>query len=340
MRQIEAISPEGDRTLELSAMLAANGDSVTWRSTLERLNDAQDITRRATAWNVSVFGGRIHRGLEAAGAMTAADRAPEVRATGHLVQAAYALALGRVGDAGASVRRVAELDPGLALAYGAAFDLLPFRSPGAAALEARRRELLAWAPADGCVSPHPVRTYQPLTCARPVVRLYLLGLIEAQLGMATEAEARVAALEERIVQGDRPRQVRGFIAEIEAELAWLDGNAEGAVAAFEADPGHIWYMEALQSLFHSHDRGRFRRAQALERACRLADAARWYGSFGEEGDLDLVYLAPGMVGRGRVLEALGRPAEATEAFRRAADLLTDPEGAWVQLAEEAREGVG
>jgi tetratricopeptide (TPR) repeat protein len=340
VRRIEALSPEGDRTLELSAMLAANADSAAWRATLDRLYDAQDITRRATAWNVAVFGGQIERALEAAGAMTEADRAPEVRATGHLVQAAYAIALGRIEEARVSVRRVADLDPGMALAYGGAFDLLPFRTPDRAALEGRREQLLSWAPDDGCVSPHPVRTYQPLNCARPVVRLYLLGLIEAQLGMNGDAEARVAALEDRIAQGDRPRQIRGFATEIQAELAWAAGDVEGAVAVFDADPGHVWYMEALQSLFHSYARGRFRRAQALEQVGRLEEAARWYRSFGEEADLDLVYLAPGLVGRGRVLEALGQDHEAVQAYGRAAELLSDGEDVWADLAEEARVGAG
>ena len=363
VRRIEAISPEGDRTLELSAMLAAKADEATWRAMVDRLMDAQDITRRATAWNVAVFGGEIARAREVAAAMTEADRGPEVRATGHLLQAAFALALGEVEAAEASMTRVATLDPGLALSYGTAFDLLPFASeggssesvPGSAAdepggvprgvradrpsLEARRGALLAWDPPEGCVSPHPVRTYEPGSCIRPLVRLYLLGLVEAQLGMDDAAASRLEDLRARSGEGDSPRQIRAFVTEIEAERAWMAGDVEEAVRIFDGDPGHVWYVEALQSLFYSHPRGRFRRAQALEAVGRLEEAARWYDSFGEEADLDLIYLAAGMVGRGRALEGLDRPAEAAAAYRRAVALLGEAEGVWAELAEEARAGV-
>ena len=339
VRRIEALSPEGDRTLELSATLAARGDSATWQATMDRLMDAQDITRRATAWNVAAFGGEIARAHQAAAAMTEADRGPEVRATGHLLQASYALALGRVASSTASLARVARLDPGLALSYGAFFDLLPFALADASTLEARRRELLAWDPPAGCTSSHPVRTYEPGSCIRPVVRLYLLGLVEAQLGMDDEAAGRVATLQERIAAGGPERQIRGFITEIEAERAWTAGDLDTAAAVFDADPGHVWYVEALQSVFYSYPRGRFRRAQALEAAGRMEEAAGWYNSFADQMDLDLVYLAAGMVGRGRALEALDRPDEAAAAYRRAAGLLTEAEGAWAELAEEARAGL-
>jgi tetratricopeptide (TPR) repeat protein len=336
VRRIEALSPEGDRTLELSAMLAAHGDSATWQAVVDRLMDAQDITRRMTPWNVAVFAGRIDRAIGAAAAMAEPDRGREVRATGHLVQAIYALALGRPGAAARSMERVEELDPGLALLYGTAFDLLPFALANRDVLEERRQALEGWVPPEGCTSPHPVRYYEPSTCYRPAVRLYLLGLIEAHLGLEDAVEARLAGLEDRIAQGDPTRQIRGFITEILAERAWVRGDVRETVRVFDADPGHEWYIEALQSIFHSYARGRFRRAEALEAVGRVEEAARWYNSFGQAADLDLMYLAAGEVGRGRALQAQGRGPEAEAAYRAAAALLEQAEGAWAGLADEAR----
>lgn len=117
------------------------------------------------------------------------------------------------------------------------------------------------------------------------------------------------------------------------------GIWEGALRAFDAATGHSWYVEAMQSLFYSHGRGRFRRAQALEAAGRLDDSARWYGSFAEESEFDMVYLAAGRIGRGRVFEALERPEDALGAYRQALELLPTPEGPWRDMALEAEAGI-
>ncbi|NIU79068.1 MAG: hypothetical protein GWN71_37610, partial [Gammaproteobacteria bacterium] len=150
------------------------------------------------------------------------------------------------------MERVAALDPGLALSYGAAFDLLPFAVAEPAALETRRRELLAWTPPDGCVSRHPVRTYEPATCIRPMVREYLLALVEVHLGMADSVDTRIATFRRHLAEGVNGRHARQFLSEIEAERAWLAGDAREAARVWDADPNHVWYVEALQSLFYSH----------------------------------------------------------------------------------------
>jgi tetratricopeptide (TPR) repeat protein len=337
---IRDLSPDGDRTLELMAMRAAAHDPEAWPAVVDSLQGAQDITRYFAAWNVSVFAQELDRALVLVPVLIQTDRSREVQATGHLLDAFFSLARGRPGDSEAAMGRLQALDPDLATSHSAALSLLPFMDADAATLESHLEEVRQWMPEAGCLSPHPVRNFEPGTCIRPVVRSYLAGMLEARLGRAEGARRSIAEVQAFADAGQDQGHGVEYAAEIEAEVALQRGDTTAALQALEASPGHVWYIHALQSFLYSHAQARFRRAQTLEALGREAEAIQWYSSFDEMSQYDLVLLGPALTSAGRVAESLGRTDEAASYFERAARYLDGSEGPLETVEQEALEGLG
>lgn len=337
--RIRKLAPEGDRILELQAMRSAGRRPAEWESVVDALYGAQDMTRWMTAWNVAVYAEELEHARAVLGTLTDPSRSTEVRMTGHLLDAFLALARGRVTEFDASMSRVEEFEPYLAASHRAAVSLLPFLDPDPDALRARLREITDWSPEMGCQSSHPNRFFEPGTCVRPFVRLYLLGLLEARLGREDRARQRLGELE-RVV-GESPPDHSGpeFVAGVRAAIALSRGDTIAALGTLEASPGNVEYLDAFDSIFYSHPHERYLRAQLLETLGRPGDALRWYESFDEMSPFDLVFLGPALVGAGRVLEASGRPEEASDRYREAALLLENAEGPYAEFGREAREAL-
>jgi tetratricopeptide (TPR) repeat protein len=337
--RIRRLSPAGDRNLELLALRAAKSRPDDWRWVVDSLAIAQDYTLFTAIWNVAVYGEDIERGSELADMLDAPTRSAEVRATGNLLSAFFALARGRPAQADAALARVAELDRSLALTHAAALDLLPFAEPSRAELAAHARALAEWDAEPGCRSDHPVRYFEPGTCIRPLLRTYLLGMLDARLGQPARAAARAAELE-KWPAAEAEGHGREFAADIRAEIALQRRDMTAALAALEAAPGHVWYTDTMQSFFYCHSPVRFRLAQLLEAAGRRDEAVRWYDSFDEMSPWDLVLQGPAQLRAGALLESLGRRAEALAHYRRAVRLLGGGTGSFAELARQAQAGIG
>ncbi|NNL29829.1 MAG: hypothetical protein HKO77_02335, partial [Gemmatimonadetes bacterium] len=300
---------------------------------------AQDITRAFAPWNVAVFAEELDKAGELTAAMTEPSRSNEVRATGHLQDAMLALARGRPAETTSVLNDVARFDPELAMAHRAAIALMPFVDADSRILEEHREALEEWRPRGGCLSDHPVRGFEPLTCIRPVVRAYLLGLLEARLGRPPAAQRRAAEIREFADAEQDQGNGTEFEAAVLAEVEIQQGDTAGALAVLEGTPGYVSYTQALQSLFYSHSHARFRRAQALAASGRLDEAVRWYSSFDEMALYDLVFVGPAMTNAGRLLESAGRIEEARPFYERALRLLGGGEGRFGEMAAEAERAL-
>lgn len=334
--RIRELSPEGDRTLELMAMEAADGPEARWAPVRDALMDAQDITRYFAVWNVAVFAERLDRARELVAALREPSRSTEVRATGNLQDAFLALAQGRRGEARAAMDRVEALDPDMAVAHGAALALLPFVDTPAGELERHHAAVTAWRPRSGCLSDHSVRGYEPNTCIRPLVRAYLLGVLEARLGRAEPALARVDSLDAWSDEGRDQGHGEELAAAVRVEVLLERGDSAGALAIAEGLSDHVFYIHALESFFYSHAPLRFRRAQLLEAAGRSDDALRWYSSFDDMALYDLVMEAAASLRAARLLEAGGRPGDAAVRYADVDRFLDGAEEPFAGWEAEAR----
>ena len=236
-------------------------------------------------------------------------------------------------------RGYAELDPELATIYETSFALIPFRSAPVSELEALRPALEAWDPEWGCSSTTLARNYELGTCIRPMVRSYLLGLVEARTGRFAQAERYVDELELFGRDGKGEGHAPLFEAEVRAEIAIQRGDTLQALRIYDASDHRISYTHAAQSPMYSHSYGRFRRAQLLESVGRTEEATLWFQSFGENSDLDLVYHGVGLLHAGQLLERSGQPTQALVRYQRAARFLNEAEGAFAAWLRSVETGL-
>jgi tetratricopeptide (TPR) repeat protein len=168
------------------------------------------------------------------------------------------------------------------------------------------------------------------------LRVYLLGLLSANLNEPNAARASASALEKLDGSPEASTLAQNLARGVEAEVARRAGRAPEALAALQAMDEVIPYILQLSSTFHVGGRERFLRAELLEEAGRSDEALVWYGSFEEHSVYDLVYLGPSLLRRGEILERAGKTREAAGAYRRVVELWRECEPALAPLRDRAR----
>ncbi len=209
------LSPEGDRTLELRALQAlATGDSVTADSAMAAFGRAPDGTLAIGMWSLAVFAQSLPAAARMARLMTEPARPRGVRAQGHVYLAYLALAQGRLGQARAELAAASALGGSEAPLVDAWFSALPFVPATRAELDAARARLARWDATDTTLqSTQPSAFFSGHNGVRPILKLYVLGLLDVRRGAGADAMAAVEQLQ-RMGERDhrpaaRPRTLRG-----------------------------------------------------------------------------------------------------------------------------------
>jgi tetratricopeptide (TPR) repeat protein len=260
-----------------------------------------------------------------------------VRVTGFITLAHMDLAHGRRADAARMLDSASALDPAQGLEYRSLLALAPFLTSERRALEAQRAALLRFAA--GAVPPSdlPNGFFNVLNGLHPALRSYLLGLTEARLGAAAQANAHADALERAAMPEDlarlmtRPlaRSVRAAVLESQGE-----GRAREAYDALGAMDVH--YEPGLFSAFYSRAQERWRRAVLLEAAGRPDEARRWFRSFRHFSVFDRIYEAPADYRLGLLAERQGDVAEARARYANVVRLWSECDAEFRPTLEDAR----
>jgi len=189
----------------------------------------------------------------------------------------------------AALASLQDLSYGNGLEHETMLALLPFDPAGDADLRRLREELLRLDPATIETSDNPSAIFTVHDPLHRLIRLYLLGLTSARLGMGTAAEAyadTLAATEPRPIEGSLPRDMAQSV---RAELLRMDGDLQGALAALEAQSRHMWYAQTSVSPLFTQVRDRFIQAELLRELGRLEEARRWYETIDQLSVFDLPY---------------------------------------------------
>jgi class 3 adenylate cyclase/tetratricopeptide (TPR) repeat protein len=339
LEKIRELSPEGDRTLELEAMVSAAEDSEAYPKLVDAFMNSQDITRFMGVWNVSVFAEDLNKARMLLPALQESTRSSEVRATGFLIEAVFAYAQGQFEASEAAMDELEGIDPGLALSHSAFIALLPFSTYDTGQLQTLLADLIAWQPVNGCLSQNPVANYEPNTCFRPLVKTYLIGLLQARLGDLDQAKQQLARVQTSPETDLVSRHYLEYAAALSAEIHLSVGDSTAALKALEDTPGHLFYVEAMRSIFYSHSRNRYLRASLLEEMGRYAEAIKWYNSFDEMSLYDLIFQGPAQFRCGVLAEKLNQPTQASSYYQEALRYLDGGEGKFGQWADEANRAL-
>jgi tetratricopeptide (TPR) repeat protein len=315
--RVEAIGPTSDHEFSMRAISAfARRDKNEEEAVLAALGKASDL---AVAWTirfVGVYLGRFSRVLRLCDLLTEPLRATDVRALGHISRACFLAARGKRQAAAVDFEAAERMDRAYALEYRALVSASPFAPLSTEALDALRTEVLNWEATEDRADASSGMWVDPHAGLHPVIRIYILGILDAALGDAASVRRRAAELS----AWASPVESRGVVSALSkcllAHAARAEGDYAQALAILEGPGLETNFYLAIWSPFFSLDHERFVRADLLERVGRSEEALAWYSSFAESGFADLIYQAPSDVRRGEILERLGRKEAAAEHYAR------------------------
>ncbi|MDT8435905.1 MAG: hypothetical protein RRA92_04030 [Gemmatimonadota bacterium] len=286
------LDPEAGRSAEMATVRAIGmRDSAAIEALAERLRSADESSLGLAAWSAAVFARDLRIARLASEALARPNRSPEARRLGFAQLAHLAAAEGREDDARAAVAALTELSPGNGLEHETLLVLLPFDVADDEALQRLRGRLLRLDPATIETSDNPSAIFTVHDPLHRQIRLYLLGLTSAQLGLGAAAEAyadSLAALEPRPIEGSLPQDMA---LAVRAERLRLEGRPREALQALQRQARHMWYAQTAVSPLFTQVRERFVQAELLRELGRPEEARRWYETIDQLSLFDVPYRA-------------------------------------------------
>ncbi len=242
--------------------------------------------------------------------------APE-RAAGHLILALVEMGQGRRGAAGEALRAGERLNPAAALEMRGLLALAPFLPRSGAELESLRAEIERW---DGSA---PTSSGMSLTVHDSVhsqLRLYVLGLLSANLGEGAAANRYAGELERMGGPVPLGTLIPDLALGVRAEAARARGDAAEALSLRERARMEVPFGSTVGFLFFLQDRERYLRAELLSQAGRHEEAIGWYTAVTESS---IAYSAVAHLRLGEIQEKLGNRPKAAQHYARFVTLWQD-----------------
>ncbi len=308
-----AVVPTGDRAYEMRVLRAVvDGDSATFARLVDELGHADDFQAWLPGWTLNLF---VHqfdaaRIVFARGAGDPA-RSPDVRARMGAMVAGLDVVRGQMARADTDLNFVASMSTPWALEYRALLAVLPYRPIDSARERAVRATLERW---DAAATPDvvvPIAVFNAHNGLQPLIRAYLLGLLDANLKDPRGAARVARSIPVLPAARDHMTLAEDFQGAVTDEMSWAAGKAPNARESRDFE----YYEWSIGSPFRSESRERFRRAQALAAAGQDTAALRWYSSFEAGASDDVLYLAPSHLERARLYARRGEKALATQHYR-------------------------
>jgi DNA-binding SARP family transcriptional activator/TolB-like protein len=255
------------------------------------------------------------------------SRPPEVRGAALIVQAYLEVARGRWRAASARLDEAEPLHPVEARLARALLVTIPHAPVTVQELERARRDLYHWAAQTqpSVIAASPVESVHE--GFHPLLRHYLLGRLEAELGHARAALAHAESLEKGELESAGGHLSRVLAAGIRGRVRGEGRDAPIYGARVPFPLSGISYQIANRSPLLAQTDERFHHARALELAGRQRAALAWYRTIAEGSRLDFVYLAPAHLRQVEIHEAMGDRARAAWHLARFVELWeqADPE---------------
>jgi tetratricopeptide (TPR) repeat protein len=264
-------------------------------------------------------------------------RPSELRLLHHLLLAHLEMSAGRWRAAERALASAATLDPVRAVEHAVVLHSLPGLPIPESRVKAVRDQL---AKVDSLARPVPSELLGSADeVLYPELRHYLEGQLAIRAGSWREAADRAAAIERLTGRRDHPIGV-GMAAGLRGASALGQGRPADALAALAPSmprnhPDLLGY-----SPFPGFRHERWARAEAWRQRGLLDEALAGFASFAEHSPWGRLYLAPGHLRRAEIYEQLGRPEEAAQEYRRAAELWREGDEEFRAVADRARVKAG
>ena len=288
------------------------GDAGERAAALATLRRASDLTVWIAAERVGVVGSDLTAAEEILRLLIEPRRTTNFQLLGNLLLGDMEAARGRWGDARQFLQRAEALDSTVALERQALLASHPFLRVPRAELEELRAALRRQTGA-GTQTDFP--NHQIYNGVHPILREYLIGLLDLRLGELGRVDAQIAALDRLDVAGEPRAIATGFAHSLRGHLLAARGRREEALA--ELERGRLVANEGfLDSPIGSQALDRWQRAELLRELGRDDDALRWYQTLSETSLSHQLYRAPAALRVAEIEERHGRLASAAAHYGR------------------------
>ena len=354
---LRGVRAEGEILLRRRAVRAfAAGTAADRAGVLRELENAGNGTVMVAAGLVSSVLHDYAGARRIAALLTdSSTRPPEVRAWGRGLIAQMALGEGRWRAAAAALDSARRDDSTYAIEYGGLFASLPFVPLSREELSRERDRIVAWNAAAAPENPSASSVVNVHNGLRPLLRLYLAGVLSARLGDEAAVERYAAELERAgradaadstvapTGAGPSPAALAALAADfalgVRARAQYEQRQLVDALTMLERMRGEVPVELVANSPFASHAPERWLRAEILRSAGRDREALAWYGSL-VEGRQELLFLGPVLLREAQLAERLADSTHARGAYE---DFVrrwqrADPE--LRPMLEEGRVGLG
>jgi len=338
---ILALSPSSDRALEFRVLRAyAVHDAAEQARLQSDIPRAGDGLMPLPLWDVSVYVSDFKGAELIARSLSDPGRSRDAQGAGHAMLAYLALTQGKRAQARTESERTTTVQHGRGLEYGTMLEVAPFLDMDRGRLEAARRALESWNAAAEPASELPSVFFNAHDGIHPLLRTYLLGVINARLGNFAAAEQAAAQL---ALQPAPPTGLwlpRDLSLEVRAEIALAQHSPAVALAALRERKDQAWYEYHFGSPAFSGARGRFLRA-TLEAAQakseeELRHAVLLFSTFEGYSSYDLIYAGPARLKRAALYERLGDRQAAARDYARFVELWKDCDPEFRPLVDSTR----
>jgi DNA-binding SARP family transcriptional activator/tetratricopeptide (TPR) repeat protein/GTPase SAR1 family protein len=336
---IHALAPSADLFDGFDAIARfAAADSAGRRSLLDTLSQRDQWTLANTVRRYASLTGDPVGTWTLSGLLTAPERPPEVRATGHLFRSVAALGQGRFAEAKEEALRAEALNPTAAFQWSEL--ILGQGLSGGSDLARERTRLSQSLVASGGIPLVPLAApFYPWTDfdrrdAEDIFP-YLRGRLALDRGDTADAGRWLTQLSDTPTQVGELRPVLAI--GLQGALAGHGGDRRTAIRLLDSVLARRPVDHAIMSVFVARPAERYLLADWLEQEGRREEAISWLEGIGVGSIFDLAYLAPASFRLGETWEASGDRERAVQAYRRVVDLYRRADPEFQSLATRANE---
>jgi tetratricopeptide (TPR) repeat protein len=303
---------------------------------LAALRDSSDARLTTAARHAIFLLEETEPSLRVLDLMLDPDRPSTVRSWGHIHHAHLAISSGQPATAKSHLEQAAAFDSARALEHEAWLFSLPVVGATKSELSALRERLIRFEPPPTPMVPEQDLTLRADREIHAHVRLYLLGLLNAQLGDAAAALRAAEALP--ALPGTSPARelARDLAHAVRAEVLRVKGQHAEALAELQRARLQFDANRLSAAPFYAQVRERYVRAELLTNLGKAEAALGWYASFDEHGPWGRPVLASAALQQARIHDALGHGPEAARQYARFLRLWQHAEPRFAPLIEQAK----
>jgi len=332
-----ALTPAGERTVSAAILRAIfTSDSNALAPVVHQAQGATELTIGLGASDAVLWAGNIHAGRLLLDLLRSRTRSREARSLALAWFAQLALGTGEWRAARAAIAEMETVDSVAAIEWGTLIALVPFAPVEIEDLKAIQQRLLAYVPSDSTSSGETIAFLRPHQHFHQLIRLYLLGVVSAQVGdtvTAHQAARDLDAWTPLELQGSLPSD---FAALVRSHIAESEGRLDEALALIESTRTEVWYIRIVSSPIVAQALERYRRARLLADVGREREALRWLETSWLVSGGEFVYKAEAARQIGLISEQLGDTTAARLQYRRFLDAWSQADPVFQPVMEDTR----